>query len=182
MRVGDNDSGSCSSLLSRPRVLVIAALLAALSIVLGKYLAFNITQAIRISFENLPILIAGILFGPLIGALVGVVADLVGCVLVGYAINLIITFGAAVIGALSGFAFKRMPVSRMPVKLIISVAAAHIIGSMIIKSVGIYIYYNYPIPVILLRIPTYIAISAAEFSIIHLLLKNRGFMRQMEVL
>ena len=83
------------------RVTVFSALLAAISIVCGKYLAFNMGDFLRFSFENLPIIFAGMAFGPLIGALVGVVADLVGCLLVGYAINPIITVGAAAIGLIS---------------------------------------------------------------------------------
>lgn len=57
------------------RVMAVAALLTALSIVLGKYLAVNVTDSLRISFENLPILMAGLFFGPLIGGVVGAAAE-----------------------------------------------------------------------------------------------------------
>ena len=52
------------------KIMACASILAAMSIVLGKYLAFNVTQDIRISFENLPIMIAGIFFGPVVGAVI----------------------------------------------------------------------------------------------------------------
>ena len=58
-----------------------------MSIVLGKLLVFNITDSIRISLENLPLLMAGIFFGPFIGAAVGAGADIIGCLIVGYSIN-----------------------------------------------------------------------------------------------
>ena len=67
----------------RLRILLLISMFSALSIVFGKFLAFNIGDTIRISFENLPILFAGIFLGPLHGMIVGVVADLVGCVLAG---------------------------------------------------------------------------------------------------
>ena len=67
--------------------LVVCAFLVALSIVCGKFLAIPVGEILRFSFENLPILFAGLAFGPVAGALVGVCADLLGCVLRGYAIN-----------------------------------------------------------------------------------------------
>ena len=78
------------------------AMLAAVSIICGKYLAIRGGDILRFSFEDLPIIFAGISFGPIAGMLVGVVADLVGCVMVGYTVNPIVTLGAAAIGAFSG--------------------------------------------------------------------------------
>ena len=73
-----------------------------MSIVLGKVLAFNIGDFFRVSLENLPIIFIGIAFGPLWGAVVGAVADLVGCFIVGYTVNPIITLGAMTVGAIAG--------------------------------------------------------------------------------
>ena len=70
--------------------MIMMALFIALSIVLGKQLSFT-AGPFRISFENLTVLMAGIFFGPLAGLTVGACADLFGCLLVGYAINPIIT-------------------------------------------------------------------------------------------
>ena len=78
------------------------AMLVAISIILGKYLALSIGEVLRFSFENLPIIFAGIAFGPLPAALVAVTADLIGCLLVGYAVNPLVTIGAAIIGLCSG--------------------------------------------------------------------------------
>lgn len=62
--------------------LVSASLLTAISIILTRALSIIIPiaggQALRIGFGGVPIMIAGILFGPLVGALTGVTADLVG--------------------------------------------------------------------------------------------------------
>ena len=65
------------------KVLVLAALLIAISIV-GKSLRVDfLSEGIRISAETLPILMAGIFFGPFIGAAVGAGADLIGCFVTG---------------------------------------------------------------------------------------------------
>ena len=60
------------------RVMVAAALFIAMSIILGKFLAINVGGSIRISLENLPVLMAGIFFGPFVGAAVGIGADVIG--------------------------------------------------------------------------------------------------------
>ena len=88
------------------KIPVTLAALGAIGIILGKFLAFNVTEFMRFSLENTTIIFAGIVFGPILGAAVGAVQDLVGCIAVGYAINPIITLGCAVVGLISGAAFK----------------------------------------------------------------------------
>lgn len=162
------------------KILVACALFVAMSIVLGKFLSIKIGDNIRISFENLSLLLSGILFGPLIGMFTAVVADVVGCFLYGYSINPIITFGAACIGffagAVSAFAFKK----HLLPNVAISVFVAHIIGSMIIKTIGLYIYYPTQRPVLVWRIPIYLITAAAETAIIYALLKSKAFIQQFE--
>ena len=165
------------------RLLCAAALLAALSIVLGKYLAIPLGDSVRISFENLPVLMAGVFLGPVTGCIVGVVADILGCLLVGYTINPIITVGAALIGALSGLimAFFRKNHPRLTVPSVcLAVAVAHIMGSMIVKSIGLAVYYATPMPILLLRIPTYIVIGLLESTILCLLARNKLFTGELD--
>lgn len=66
--------------MSNTRKLVILSFLTALTIVLARFLSFQI-QILRISLEFLPIMIAAILFGPVAGGLVGAVADIIGATL-----------------------------------------------------------------------------------------------------
>ena len=162
------------------RVMVVCALLIAMSIAFGKLLAFNIGNSIRISFENLPILMAGIFFGPLAGLAVGAGADIIGCLIVGYAINPYITAGAALIGLVAGLFQMMMLNDRKLISICGSVMTAHVIGSMITKSLGLYIYYSTPVPVLLTRIPLYICIGVVETYIIYLLTKNKSFSELIE--
>ncbi len=46
------------------QLLAVSAFLAALSIICGKYLALSLGNVLRFSFENLPIVLAGVAFGP----------------------------------------------------------------------------------------------------------------------
>lgn len=135
---------------------------------------------VPISFENLTVLMAGIFFGPLAGLTVGACADLIGCLLVGYAINPIITAGAASVGFISGLVYKNCFRTKPKLRLAASVGAAHVIGSMIIKSIGLRIYFGYPLQMVALRVPLYIVIGCAEGYIIYLLLRNKAFGRQLE--
>ena len=162
------------------RVMVISALFIAMSIVLGKMLAVNVGSSIRISFENLPILMAGIFFGPLVGAAVGVGADIIGCLIVGYSINPVITLGAASVGLFAGLAAGAFRKKHTFSHTLSSVMSGHAIGSMLIKSIGMFIYFHTPIQILVLRVPLYVGIGLFETYIITLLLKNRSFSAQLE--
>ncbi len=63
------------------KMIVTLALLIAMSIVLERLLSFMPTENIRIAFGNLPIIIAGLLFGPIAGGIVGLLADFLGTTL-----------------------------------------------------------------------------------------------------
>ena len=165
------------------KVLIVAALLVAMSIVLGKFAAINIGNSIRIGFGGLPIQMAGIFFGPIIGGAVGLVADVVGCVLRGYSINPIITVGSTCIGLFSGlvfhYALHAVKNALLP-KVAIFTVVSHIIGSMIITSIGLYVYYHSPFETLILRVPIYLITAAFETAIIYLMLKNRAFTSELD--
>ena len=162
------------------KVLVACAMFIAMSIVLGKFLSIKIGDNIRISFENLSLILAGILYGPLIGMFTAVTADVLGCFIYGYSINPVITLGAACIGFIAGllpmFVFKK----HLLPKIAVSVFAAHIVGSMIVKSIGLYIYYPSQRPLLYWRIPVYLLTAVAETALIYSLLKSKAFISQFE--
>ena len=155
------------------RLLLLMSLFSALSIVFGKLLAFNIGDTVRISFESLPILFAGVFLGPLCGAVVGAVADLLGCLLVGYAINPIITLGAVAIGLLSGVIFRIAKPLPMAVRLFFAVFIAHIFGSVLIKTVGLIVYYESPVHLFFVR-TYYLGIAAVEGALLLAIAKSNA--------
>ena len=163
------------------RVLACAAVLVAMSIVCGKYLAIRGGEILRFSFENLPILLAGICFGPIVGAVAGVAADLVGCMLVGYAINPIVTLGAASIGLVSGILFWATARLPMLARTLTVTAVAHLLGSVVIKTLGLAAFYSMPIGMLMLwRLVNYLIVGAIEFLLIYALLKNRSVWKTLE--
>ncbi len=58
--------------------LVKAAMLTALSIIFSRFFGIFITPTIKFSFGHLPLMLAGMLLGPIPGALAGLAADLIG--------------------------------------------------------------------------------------------------------
>ena len=122
---------------SNLRLLAVSAFLAALSIVCGKYLALPVGNVLRFSFENLPILLAGMMFGPITGMLVGVVADIIGCVMVAYPINPLVTVGAACIGLFGGLLFRFTKKLPLLWQTCITVIVTHLIASVVVKTYGL---------------------------------------------
>ncbi len=164
-----------SKSLRNVRVLCAVALLSGLAIIIA-YLckSLTLTPSLRVTFENLPIILCGYLFGPILGALCGAAADLISTPIFGYSINPLITVGAAVVGFAAGavrfWIFRRD--GKLP--LLCSVAAAHFFGNILVKSAAFTIWYGTPILALLPRIPLYIGIAAIEFFLLWALLSNRG--------
>ena len=161
------------------RVLVTLSALSAIGIILGKFLAFNVTEFMRFSLENTTIILSGILFGPIYGAAVGAVQDIVGCIAVGYTINPIITLGSTLIGATSGLVYSRAKRFSHPLAIVLTIATAHLIGSVIVKTVGLSIYYASPFVITLLwRTLNYIIVGSIESILLITLLKSKQLLAQ----
>lgn len=113
-------------------------ILVGLSIVLTRIASIRIAiggvEGIRIGFGGLPIIMAGIMFGPVSGGIVGAVADVVG-----YFINPMgaymphFTLTSALTGAIPGWCLNllgRAPLTK--VKLLISIAVGQVITSILL--------------------------------------------------
>lgn len=66
--------------------LVIMAALTAVQIILARYLSIQVNEVLRISFETIPLALAGMWLGPLGGAIVALVSDVLGTVIYGYGV------------------------------------------------------------------------------------------------
>lgn len=160
--------------------MALAALLTALSVLIGFVCKYYFTfGAIRITFDNLPVILAGMLLGPVYGGVVGAAADLVTAPVTG-SVNPFITLGAAAVGVVSGVLFRYFVKGRGYASVLLGVLPAHILGSMVIKSFGLWYFYGYALSLCLLRIPVYLGISLAEAYIIYIIYKNKGVSSQIE--
>lgn len=165
-----------SSAFNSVRALTVSAMLTALSVVIGifckNFLNFGM-GLFRVTFENLPILMSGILFGPLAGGLVGAASDLISYMLSSqvYPPNLIVTAGAVTVGVVSGLVSRLTRRKSQNARIILSCSLAHLAGSMIIKPIGLYQFYGI---LVLWRIPLYLVIAPLEILIICLLFRKES--------
>ena len=158
------------------RTLTMLALLVAMSIVFSRVLSIS-TGFVRFNLGSLPVLLAALLFGPWAGFAVGAVADMIGGVLAGYAINPLITLGAGAIGLAAGFAWQKLGSLSIVLRLSVSVLLGHIVGSMVINSLALRIFYGYAWSVLLTRIPNAIVLAAVNTVLLRILLENRSLMK-----
>lgn len=160
------------------RALIITAVFAALSIVLGKFAAISIGETIRISFENLPIMLTSFLFGPIYGAACGLVADTLGCVLRGYALIPLITVASTLMGVIPGLAFEIFRKKKITPTVLIAGFVSHVICSMLIKTFALHIVYHTPYSALFAtRVPIYVATAILEAYICSVIM-NRKFVQR----
>ena len=161
------------------RRLTLCAMLIAMSVVIGIFCKSLLNFGgglFRITFENLPIILSGMIFGPVLGGAVGLCSDIISYLLTGqaYPLNLIVTLGSFAVGVVSGIMAKYVVKKRGTLQVIASAGTAHIVGSMIIKPIGLYAFYGIAV---LWRIPMYLVIAPLEILLICILMKRDAFAR-----
>ena len=160
------------------RALIMTAILAAMSIVLGKFLQIPIGDSFRISLENLPLILASLMFGPVFGGACGIVADLLGCVLRGYAIIPLITVASCIMGIIPGLLTRYVFRDTGTLYVMVSGFTSHVICSMIIKTIALHMAYGMPYATLFpTRFLIYTVIGLAESYICSLLIK-RNFIKK----
>ena len=168
------------------KTLVQAAILVAISIVLTRVGSIMILPTLRLGFGETPLLMAGFLFGPIVGGLSGLVADLVGFVInpqgpwhPGF------TFSSVMWGVIAGlFAMyyrsnnetkdtKNLKEIFTPLRITIAVAVAMIIISLGLNTFWLSRLYGKGfIAMIPGRILTFLVSTPIQSYVINLLLKH----------
>ena len=156
-------------------LITLFAMLTAISVVVGILCKNLFTVAVyyRFTLENIGIIFAGIFFGPGAGALVGIAVDVISCLLsTNPAVNPVIMLGALTVGVSSGIVSRYVVRERGLRQYILSAAAAHLLGQVIIKSIGKMIYFGMPWYGIFIGLACSVLACAAEVMIIRTLMKN----------
>lgn len=163
-----------SNSLRNVKVLTVSAMMVALSAVIGYVCktipALNLGSGLRITFENLPIILSGIMFGPIVGGCVGCIADLLSCLFSGQTPMPWVLVGSISVGVMAGIGSKFIVRRNGFLKLIVSELLAHLVGSMIIKTIALYFVFG---PVVLFRIPMSVGIAAVEIILLCTMYKNK---------
>ena len=125
------------------RTLAFCALLAALSVVFARLSVPMPNAFTRFSIEAVPICLAGLLFGPLAGGMVGFTADLVGCLFSGYGYNPLFCIPPILYGVVAGLFRYRVAGKNRLFWLIVSFVFAAAVGSVGYQSWALAFTYYY---------------------------------------
>ena len=125
------------------RTLASCALLAALSVVLARLAGLMPNAFSRYSIEAIPIYLAGMLFGPMAGGLVGFTADLVGCLFSGYGYNPIFCVPPILYGVFGGLFRRQFGHKVSLARLIMGFLPPVVLGSILYQSVTLAYTYHY---------------------------------------
>jgi ECF transporter S component (folate family) len=124
------------------RTLASCALLAAVSVVLARLIIPMPNATTRFSIEAVPIFMAGMLFGPVPGMLVGFVADIVGCLFSGYGYNPLFSVPPVLYGLFAGlfqaFLVKKVSLPRLALAFLPPV----VLGSIVYQSLSLTFVYS----------------------------------------
>lgn len=125
------------------KILAYSALLAALSVVLARLFGLMPSASARYSIEAVPIFLAGMLFGPVAGAMVGFSADFIGCLFSAYGYNPIFCVPPILYGVFGGI-FRRYLTEKVSLpRLAVAFLPPVVLGSILYQSCTLsYIYYD----------------------------------------
>ena len=124
------------------KTLAYCAMLAALQVVMARLIIPMPAADTRFSLEAIPVVLAGLFFGPLAGAMVGFSADLVGCLFSGFGYNPLFCLPPILYGLFGGL--LRYYVSEKPsfLRVLLAYAPAVILGSFLWQSFTLAYVYN----------------------------------------
>lgn len=128
------------------RNLILMAALIAMQIILARFLSIQVSDILRISFESVPVILAGMWLGPLSGAIVALVADILGTIIHGYGIWFPpIALGPILVGVISGLSTKYvfrsdLSSTRESWKVVATVLVAGIVNNFLIGTVTTTMY------------------------------------------
>ena len=126
------------------RTLVFLALLIAMHIVLVRLVVIDL-GSYRITIGSVCTIIAGLWFGPLAGGVSGLISDILGCILKGYAVNPFITVAAILWGVVPALMHPLVQGGRgrKTAMLSVSVVVTSILSTLLFTTAGLVILMGY---------------------------------------
>ena len=124
------------------RMLVTMALLSAIEVVLARFIVPMPNPTMRFSIEAVPIIVAGYIYGPVAGAIVGLVGDAVGTLFSGYGYNPLFAVPPMLIGLCAGLLrpllYKKVSYPR----ILATFLPAVVLGSVLWQSYWLSFFYG----------------------------------------
>ena len=148
-----NDANSISqkNKQSPTKKITYLATFTALSLVLkmiSNALSAALPPSLKISFSYLGWYLSAAVLGPLGGGCVALVTDVLGQIVMpqGGAVNPLIAAGNFSSALAFGLMYKYLPVKSDPLRAVVGVIAATVVGTLGINSLGLYLYYYSSMP------------------------------------
>ena len=116
------------------KTIAYSAMLTAISVVLARLIIPMPNEFTRFSIEAVPIFLAGMFFGPVVGGCVGFAADLVGCLFSAYGYNPIYCVPPVLYGICGGILYCMRKREAGLVSIGIAFAVPVIAGSILYQS------------------------------------------------
>ncbi len=123
------------------RTIAGSALLAAISIVLARFLSYAPYGSVRWSLDKFPLFLAGVLFGPVAGGMTGLVADALGSMMQ-YGFNPILCPPAILFGVFGGLCRKYLGNKVSVFRLALGYLAPVILGAWLYQSAALAYCFN----------------------------------------
>lgn len=164
------------------RAIVYCAMLAAVSIIMARLFSFSVAGGVRWSADKFPLFLAGMLFGPVMGALTGFAADFLGSIMQ-FGFNPILCLPAILYGLFGGLLQKYLQKEFSLPRLTLSYLCPVGIGSVLYQSCALtYVYFDGTFAEgILYNLSTrsvqFAIMLAVEVLIIYMLMKVNVFTR-----
>ena len=125
------------------KTLAYCALLTALSVVFARLFGLMPEESSRYSIEAVPIFLAGMLFGPVAGAMVGFCADFIGCLFSAFGYNPIFCVPPILYGLFGGIFRHYLGKKTSLFRLFVSFLPPVVLGSILYQSFSLaYVYYS----------------------------------------
>ncbi|MBO4818930.1 MAG: folate family ECF transporter S component [Firmicutes bacterium] len=166
------------------KMLVTLAMLLALEIVLSRFLSIQ-TPVTRIGFGFVPLVIAGILFGPIPASIVAVLSDVLGALLfpTSGAYYPPLTITSFLVGLTYGLFLYKATFDPKKVKdwlrVVLTVAVRQGVWALLLQSYWLSLLYgNTYKQTVTMRIPQVLLLSAVEIVVIPILIKAAGMIKK----
>ncbi|HHT17883.1 MAG TPA: folate family ECF transporter S component [Papillibacter sp.] len=172
-----NTVSKTSKKLFSTSTLVTLSLLTALSIILERFLGFMPTPNIRIAFGNLPIILAGLLFGPVAGGIVALLSDILGTTLFSsFPWFAPMALTPVIMGVVPPIIGRFMRKRTSIVTFIALILPAEILGPIVWSNVSLQMLNGVPFMVNFpLRAPVKLLIAVVDILLVFLLYKSGVF-------
>lgn len=160
------------------KTITYSAMLTAISVVLARLFSAMPNEFTRFSIEAVPIFLAGMFFGPVVGGCVGFAADAIGCLFSGYGYNPILCVPPILYGICGGILYflrkKEYGLLSIGLSFLLPVVA----GSVFYQSWALdMVYGNGFVYYLSTRSVQFAIVYVLDVAIVYCLVKSRIFHR-----